>query len=201
MSQHDLMQDAEKIGVYKKRLQVGDRMETRWACKCAKCGKEQTWGWNPNTSPTFMIQNIEKAGWSHDKRGPICDACTADEKNGRKKMSKVDTIPNPKIQRDVYRLLDDYFDEETRLYRNGWTDKKIAAEAKTSEQFVITLRRGAYGELAEDPAITAIRADITALSNEAKAIADQMIERMGEIEAKITQLHQRLNTYEMKRVA
>lgn len=201
MTQQTLVQDAEKIGVHARRVRVGDRMETRWVCSCAKCNKEQVWGWNSRTSPSFMIQNMVRAGWSHDKRGPICDVCTADEATGHKKMSKVDTIPNPKLQRKVFALLDDHFDEDTRLYRTGWNDKKIAEEAQTSEQFVQTLRRGAYGELAEDPAITAIRAEITALSNEAKQVADEMMDRMGKIEEKITALHTRLNTYELKRVA
>lgn len=197
--QSALVAAAEKIGVYTKRVQIGDRMVTRWACKCAACGTERVWGWENNTSTRFMLQNMNGAGWTQDKRGLICDSCTEAEKKDRK-MSKIDSI-NPKLQRKVFNLLDDHFDEDRRLYRSGWSDKKIAEAAETSEQFVITLRRGAYGELAEDPAVTALRAEITALSEEMRLLADTTMEQMGKIEEKITQLHVRLNTYEQKRVA
>lgn len=197
--QKALVADAATINVHPKRIHFGDRMAIKWVSTCQCCETERAWGWPDNTSTRFMLQNMERAGWTYDKKlGLVCDVCN--EKAASKEMSKVDSI-NPKLQRKVFNLLDDHFDEDKRLYRAGWSDKKIADEAQTSEQFVTSLRKGAYGELAEDPAITMIRADINALSNEAKAIADQMLNRMGEIEAKITQLRERLEGYAHKRVA
>lgn len=196
-----LIKEAGKAGFYLKRTQVGDRMEPRWTSKCICCGTERTWNWGPNYATVSQIKGAEQVGWSHDKRGLTCNECVEKEQKARRKMSKIENIPNPKIQRDVYRLLDDYFDEETRLYRNGWTDKKIAAEAKTSEQFVVTLRRGAYGELAEDPALTALRIEMAELEKVAKVIEDDLLNRMAEISDKITKLHERINSYELKRVA
>lgn len=198
MAQKHLIEDAAKYGFYPTRVATGGRPATRWACKCAKCDTERVWGWEPGTSPEFMIQNSARNGWSHDKRGPICDKCNDAEKQ-EKKVSKIEPM-NPKLQRKVFALLDDHFDEDKRLYRSGWSDKKIAEAADTSEQFVISLRKGAYGELAEDPAITALRGEIAALSQEAKTVADELMDRMGKIEEKITQLHSRLNTYELKKV-
>lgn len=199
MTQKHLVEDAAKVGFYPTRIATGGRPATRWACKCAKCGTERVWGWEPGTSPTFMIQNLSRNGWTHDKRGPICDSCTNDE-HQEKKVSKIEPM-NPKLQRKVFALLDDHFDEDKRLYRSGWSDKKIAEAADTSEQFVESLRRGAYGELAEDPAISALKGEIALLSQEAKRVGDELLNRMTEIEGKITQLYQRIQTYEQKRVA
>lgn len=195
-----LIKDAGKAGFYLKRTQVGDRMEPRWTSKCTCCGTERTWNWGPNYATISMIQCAEMAGWSHSKREFLCEPCAEKAQKARRKM-KIENIPNPKIQRDVYRLLDDHFDESTRLYRNGWTDKKVAEAAKTSEQFVITLRRGAYGELAEDPAITALKGEMASLEQEAKRIEDDLLNKMAEISEKITKLHERINSYELKRVA
>lgn len=199
VGQKAVVEVARKMGFYPKRVQIGDRMETRWSCTCASCGKERSWGWENNTSPRFMVQNINRAGWSHDsKRGPICDDCT---KEASTRMSnKIDSI-NPKLQRKVFSLLDDHFDEDKRLYRAGWSDKKIAEAAETSEQFVATLRRGAYGELAEDPAVSALKGEIALLEQTAKQIEDELLNRMTELSQQITALHTRLDTYAMKRVA
>lgn len=197
-----LIKEAGKAGFYLKRTQVGDRMEPRWTSKCICCGTERTWNWGPNYATVSQIKNAELAGWSHSKRGLTCDECVEKEQQARRKMSsKIENLPNPKLQRKVFALLDDHFDEDKRLYRNGWTDKKIAEEAQTSEQFVATLRKGAYGELAEDPAVTALRAEIEALYAEAHKMSDELLERMAKIETKITQLHSRLDGYEQKRVA
>lgn len=198
MTQKHLIEDAARYGFYPTRIATGGRPATRWACRCAKCGTERVWGWEPGTSPEFMVQNSSRNGWTHDKRGPICDSCSDDEKQERR-VSKIEPM-NPKLQRKVFALLDDHFDEERRLYRSGWSDKKVAEAADTSEQFVISLRRGGYGELAEDPAISALKGEIALLSQEAKTVADELMDRMGKIEEKITQLHGRLNTYELKKV-
>lgn len=197
MSHQHLLEAAAKEGFYIKRIATGGRPATRWACKCAKCDKEQVWGWDAGTSPEFMIKNLRREKWTHDKRGPICDTCTNDEKS-EKRVSKLEPLSNPKLQRKVFALLNDHFDEERRLYKSGWSDKKIAEAADTSEHYVASVRCEAYGELAEDPAITAMKAEIDALASEAKTVADEMMERMGQIEAKITQLYTRLDGYALK---
>lgn len=196
-----LIKEAGKAGFYLKRTQVGDRMEPRWTSKCTCCGTERTWNWGPNYATISMIQGAEAAGWSHGKREFLCEPCAEKAQQARRKMTTKVEPMNPKLQRKVFALLDDHFDEDKRLYRSGWSDKKIAEEAQTSEQFVQTLRKGAYGELAEDPAVTALRAEINALTDEAKALEDMLLDQLSKIEQKITQLHSRLNGYEQKRVA
>ena len=68
--------------------------------------------------------------------------------------------PDPKIAKRIYRKLDEVFDEDKRRFATGWTDEKIAKEIGTSPELVTRIRREAYGELAEDPAIVTLRDDI-----------------------------------------
>lgn len=84
--------------------------------------------------------------------------------------------PDPKIARLIYASLDEHFDEVRRLYRSGWSDERIAKEIETSPVIVSRIRAAAYGELAEDPKITALRDDLELIrmeveENVAKAIA------------------------------
>ena len=202
MSNHAIREQAAALGFTLKRIQPGPqggRPATRWSCTCSKCGHEGTFAWAVNTSPAYMVQNIEQAGWFHSRRQRICPNCIEEAKEARK-MNKIEPVSNPKLQRKVFALLDDHFDEDRKLYKAGWSDKKVAEAADTSEQFVINVRRGAYGELAEDPAVTAIRAEIDELRREAHSMSDELLDRMGKIEDKITQLHTRLDGYAMKKV-
>ena len=194
-----LVADAERVGVNLRRTTIGGRPVTRWGTTCSTCGKEQLWGWGQGTGVHFMLKNLDNAGWSRDRKGNIvCDSCN-EEKKQEKRVSKIENIPNPKLQRKVFTLLEDHFDEERRLYRAGWSDKKVAAEAQTSEQYVAALRSGAFGELAEDPTITALRSELAGLREEAQKIADELMERMGKIEEKITTLHSRIDGYALKK--
>lgn len=96
--------------------------------------------------------------------------------------------PNPKIARRVNRLLDDHFDEEKRLYREGWSDDRVAKEADAAIDFVINTRRVAYAELAEDPEATQLRATI-------KAVEDKMYEEVNTIFTAIDELKARFERH------
>lgn len=197
MTHAGLVADAEKLGFYQKRVIADDnRAVTKWACKCSRCGVERVWSYGTGTGIPFMMKHLRASGWEHDRRGPVCDTCVNAEKS---KVTKPETLSNPKLQRKVFALLDDHFDEDSRRYRPGWSDKKVADEAQTSVQFVEGLRRGAYGELAEDPAVTALRGEIEALSDEAKKSADMLMSVFGELEKKISDLNARVEGLAVKR--
>lgn len=83
--------------------------------------------------------------------------------------------PNPKITRRVVTLLNDNFDADRRLYHPGWSDERVAKEGDTSLEFVISYRRQAYAELAEDPEATKIRSALAVLE-------DKLIQQSIEID-------------------
>ena len=200
MSHAGLVADAEKLGFYQRRVVSDDnRAVTKWACKCSRCNAEIVWSYGLGTGIPFMMKHLRAAGWDHDKRGPICTQCIWEENARKEKVSKPETLSNPKLQRKVFALLDDHFDEDNRRYRPGWSDKKIADEAQTSVQFVEGLRRGAYGELAEDPAVTALRGELEALAEEAKKSADTLMTVFGDLEKKVSDLKTRVEGLAAKR--
>lgn len=99
---------------------------------------------------------------------------------------------NPKIARKVYALLDDHFNEETKLYRSGWSDAKIAAEIQTSVEVVSRIREEAYGKLAQDPALQALRDDIELARMETIELQTQFNTNVATMLDKLAGLEKRL---------
>lgn len=196
------LEDAAALGFYPVRVSTGGpgRPATRWACKCTMCNAETSFGWSGFIPPEMMAKNAQQAGWEYRHKKLVCPTCIASEKEG-KMATKIETVANPKLQRKVFALLDDHFNETTRLYAAGWSDKKVAEAAETSEQYVASVRKGAYGELAEDPAITAIRNEIAELNTKREKLGDEMLAKLTEMGEKITQLHVRLDGYAMKKAS
>lgn len=194
--------EATALGFYPKRISTGGpgRPAKRWACKCSVCSSEATFGWSSYIPPDMMAKNAQQAGWGYRHKKLVCPTCISAEKDERM-SNKIDTVANPKLQRKVFNLLDEHFNEETRLYDAGWSDKKVAEAAQTSEQYVISLRKGAYADLAEDPAITALRGEVADLENKSKTLTDALMTTVDEIEKKIAALNTRLDTYAMKKAS
>jgi len=181
--------DAKRIGFYRVHDLGSGRL--KWACRCIQCDKEQAWGWASDTSPNFMQQNSSHHGWEHTRKGPVCPTCA---QKGKDKMTAptITKAPDPKLQRKVFALLEDHFDEEAKLYRDNWSDERIAKEVGASAVFVETIRRGAYGELAEDPRVTAMRKDIASLGQEISDMQTTLLAKLDELEKKQTELNSRV---------
>lgn len=196
--------EANKIGFQLKSVDTGNSTIARWACTCSKCGIEHVTSHKAfNTTPELLSKTIQSQGWEYQRRQLVCPTCIAKAKE-EKKMSNVTTkieAANPKLQRKVFALLDDHFNETTGFYEVGWSDKKIAESAQTSEQYVANLRKGAYRDLAEDPAITALRGEIADLEARSKTLTDALMTTVDEIEKKIAALNTRLDGYAMKKVS
>ena len=98
--------------------------------------------------------------------------------------------PKPKIAHAVFQELDAVFDSETRLYKSGYTDQRVATDCGTSEEVVAFLRRETFGELAEDPRITGLREDLelarmemTDVLKKMNALYDALASRIEQIVA------------------
>jgi len=85
---------------------------------------------------------------------PIVDEAT--EMNA----TMTNPTPKPKIAHAVFQQLDAVFDSEARLYKNGYTDQRVAQDCGTSEDVVAYLRKETFGDLAEDPRISSLREDL-----------------------------------------
>jgi len=157
-----------------------------WQIVCGGCGARYKAAWSPDTSAAIMVRNMHKKGWDVSaKKAPACPTCIHKAKvipmtakaNGGASLGEASAVkflppgekaeftsPAPRIQRAVFSLLDDRFDEGTHLYRDGWTDERVAKEVGTTPDVVKRLRiEGGYGELAEDPRVSALKDDLVLL--------------------------------------
>jgi hypothetical protein len=151
---------AARAGFAKVKGPRDHQHSVRWQIVCSACDHVETKGWGPRTSPEIMVRNFRRAGWTVG-RGirPLCPSCSSNREAKEVKDTPL-VGPSPKIARRVFGLLDDHFDEETRRYRPGYSDERVAKEADTAIELVMRLRREAYGELAEDPKLTELRDEL-----------------------------------------
>jgi len=156
-----------------------------WYIHC-KCGASQTIGRPINCIPEHLVPAFKREGWDISlKYPPVCAQC----QKGERKVTSTSVAPNPKIARQIYASLDDHFNEKKRVYNSGWSDAKIAKELDVSVSVVTAIRKEAYGELAEDPAITAFKEDIELLKLE---FADQFAKLSSSFMARLSTLESQI---------
>lgn len=71
--------------------------------------------------------------------------------------------PTPKLVRQVMALLEAHFDEETGIWRNGYSDARIARETEASVEMVAGTRRAAFGEERDIAELQAMKTEIGVL--------------------------------------
>ena len=190
-------QQAAEFGFEKVRL-PGTRT-VRWRMRCG-CGFEVLHGWQAKTSAELMVRNMRRQGWGVEhRRTPVCpkcrklygkDAFKAEEEDMSRHAAAAQLGPDPKIARRIYAKLEDVFNDQTRLYSSGWSDEKVGVELDVSPELVTRLRREAFGELAEDPAIGSLRDDITLTKME---LDERVSGLKAEFEKKLTDLATRFD--------
>jgi hypothetical protein len=72
--------------------------------------------------------------------------------------------PALRLQRRVMALLEAHFDDTAGAYRNGYSDARVAEETEAAVTAVERIRADAFGALAEDPRIAALREELELLS-------------------------------------
>jgi AraC-like DNA-binding protein len=188
VSMHNIAEGAALYGLVKSFNR--DLNRVFWRVVCAKCNAASDHGWGAETSPSIMVSNLRRAGWIIGRRkDPICPNCQKQEKTMTKSTTAAQIGPDPRIARKIYNKLDEYFDENTRRYSSGWSDEKIAKEIGASPDLVARIRRDAYGELAEDPAITQIKDEFGYVRLEFEeamaALSKQFNEKLSRLEASL----------------
>ena len=179
---------AARAGFAKVKGPRDHQHSVRWQIVCSACDHVETKGWGPRTSPEIMVRNFRRAGWTVG-RGirPLCPSCGSNREAKEVKDTPL-VGPSPKIARRVFGLLDDHFDEQTRRYRPGYSDERVAKEANTAIELVMRLRREAYGELAEDPKLTELRDDIELLRLEMADAVKPLHARLDELVRRVEDL-------------
>lgn len=94
-------------------------------------------------------------------------------------------VGNPKIARAVFAALEDHFDVGKRLYRGSYTDEMIAKETGAALDYVMRMRKEAYGELAEDPVVTKLREDMERLKAKVRDEFSTLYDEVIALEARL----------------
>jgi|GEM_PF-6971433 len=141
---------------------------------CHICGTQDHWSAAQMVGPQTAIPKVIHMGWQVD--GKItCPACIAAKKARKVVPMKlvtpaavataglVDMDQMKKHKRLVIAALEDYFDEGTKRYRDGKSDKVISDELDLSEKFVATVREEFFGAIAEPEDIAAFRAELAGM--------------------------------------
>lgn len=140
---------------------------TGWRIGCGECNAGYSANWGPMQPINDMIRAMNRKGWSVDfGRIPVCAGCVAKRKEMQAMAEKDQREPteNAVISKKVHTLLMSQFDDATGAYLAGYSDERVAKEADCSPEFVKKTRRGAYGELKEDPRLTQLKAELQALA-------------------------------------
>jgi ribosomal protein L37AE/L43A len=122
--------------------------------ECATCGIHDDWGLSKIPEPAILIRHFNVRGWNISRKA-TCPEC---QKKRVKRMAeptiKTNAAEKPeasdaakKAKRLIYQALEDYYNETTKAYRNGKSDKSVADEVGTSEAFVRQIREQDFGPL------------------------------------------------------
>src|SRR5215472_14501143 len=126
----------------------------RWEATCGYCGKSSDFFRSDFIDAAQIINHFGRQLWVMARnRSPYCSRECAKAARIEKEQKEQKTMaspiappkpngagPNPIIMVRVITLLNDQFDKDKRLYRNGYTDERVAKETEASPEFVIKLR-------------------------------------------------------------
>jgi len=203
---HGVRADAALYGFVTTHEPGTHQSKSKITCSNPDCGSVLERIFKPNHSPQFMCKNVQNKGWRVNlKKPPLCPTCyrsskapapaPAPKKEIEDMTLKASPSPipvNARLTRLVNDKLNDVFNETTRRYTEGWSDERVANETETSLLFVESYRRGAFGELAEDPGLASLRNDVDALPAlfmvELDKIKAQWTAQVDELRGKIAAL-------------
>lgn len=136
--------------------------------------------------PEQIDKKFAQAGWKLDPHlCPNCQALAAEEK------AQMASAPSPAAiaaQARMFKLLDEHFDPEKGAFRAEWNDKRIADETGMKPETVAAFRKAAFGEIKEDPALAALRADINALEALQRETAASVAQDIAALRGRLAKL-------------
>lgn len=183
---------------------TSENNQTRARLTCFKCGAVASVP--ADGLPTeWLAKCFKRKGWHVDVANPRYCFCPDHQKKERKPMNDLpaqppppalkivemttpDLAPSPDQKVRIRHLLDSHFDDKAGRYLDNWTDQKVASDVGVGWKAVEQIRRLGWGELKEDPALLAIRADYETC----KILAQRYDEALTRLKLKIDDLEKRL---------
>ncbi len=108
----------------------------------------------------WIAKRFAAAGWTVGRRAEddLCPACGTRRQRKDLPMVATKPVPTGEISQEaiiarkvVHDLLFEHLDIPAKRFRGGWSDERIAGEAKMSAKFVVEFREKLFFKLAADP--------------------------------------------------
>lgn len=156
---------------------------------CCRCRATDEIVLGARSPGPWIAKRFAAGGWAVDRRegDDLCPNCGP--RKPRKELPMVATKPAASTGRIseeaiiarkvVHDLLFENLDIPAERYRDGWSDERVAAEAKMSAKFVAEFREKLFFKLAADPETTRRSATLAELGR----LAGELDEALGAIGA------------------
>lgn len=150
---------------------------------CSTCGFEESHGSKINVPSATLANVFRRRGWEIDSKykKALCPGCQRE----REAMKKTPDVI--KAERAMYGLLDLHYDTETKRYRDGFTDEKVAKECGLSVGIVADAREAAYGPLL-NPVIIEAEVKLGALDKKVEDLRALVRDELRPIQDEIKRL-------------
>lgn len=140
---------------------------------CAYCGAAALDS-RASLPPDVFVKSLKAKGWSigANARKPACPDCVrkfkAIKKKGNNTMSKIEKIkvedlpkagPTTPQSREIFSLLETYFDVKKGSYSDGYSDEKVAKDVGLAREVITKVRAEAFGSLKTPQWIIDLRAE------------------------------------------
>lgn len=138
--------------------------------------------------PDVIAKMARNKGWLPDmKKGEhLCP----DHVNPEKPVTTATDIPaiSPEIRRNIFRAIDEAYDEKAKRYVDGFDDKMIAAQVGTTWGWVARVREESFGPPGPDPEIVKLTETIAKLERTAKTVEEMGMRAAEQAEKLATEI-------------
>lgn len=153
----------------------------------------------PGQNPDAIAKLMLHKGWTIGRNLTCPDHCRKSErpkKTGPQPMEETKAKPAPseaakKAHRMLMMALEDYYDESTKQYRDGFSDARLAADCGCSEQHVRDTREQYFGPLTVPNDVAEFRSSLNSLRNEASQMAASVNKSIQAMEQRLDRLCKR----------
>lgn len=156
-------------------------------CKCGATLEEIVPAGPVN--PEAVAKRARNKGWDCDawfQSATRCPACLSRKTSGDKPNKDIKMSEKPREITQAERLkiraiLDKHFDDAAGCWLDGYSDQRAGEEAGVPWAHVTKIREAAYGPIRVDPALMALKEEVSTLAREMAL----MVERRAALEAKL----------------
>ena len=160
--------------------------------ECSDCGAVAH-NSNSGMDPVMFAKILQHKGWSigPNAKKPACPKCVSKakmlKKKGNNTMSEIEKIKVEDLQRvgptgpqnrEIYSILDSFFDEKKGIYRDGYSDEQVSKDVGLARDVIVKIRSEAFGPLKAPQELSDLKDEI--------AIAKKLYaEEMNRLETKL----------------